>query len=51
MSTNSISVKDLRKTYKVPEREAGLKAAIKSLVARKTKDVHAVDGISFQIER
>ncbi|MBX3046393.1 MAG: ATP-binding cassette domain-containing protein [Anaerolineales bacterium] len=50
MSTNSITVKDLRKTYKVPEREAGLKAAIKSLVARKTKDVHAVDGISFQIE-
>ncbi|MCW5873525.1 MAG: ATP-binding cassette domain-containing protein [Anaerolineales bacterium] len=40
----------MRKTYKVPEREAGLKAAIKSLVARKTKDVHAVDGISFQIE-
>ncbi|HRN50379.1 MAG TPA: ATP-binding cassette domain-containing protein [Anaerolineales bacterium] len=50
MSSHSIVVKDLRKTYKVPEREAGLKAAIKSLVARKTKDVHAVDGISFHIE-
>lgn len=50
MSSHSIVVRDLRKTYKVPEREAGLKAAIKSLVARKTKDVHAVDGISFHIE-
>jgi ABC-2 type transport system ATP-binding protein len=40
---------DLRKTFVVPEREAGLKAAIRSLVRRETKEVHAVDGISFDI--
>ena len=33
----------------MPEREAGLKAATKSLVRRKTKEVRAVDGISFDI--
>src|SRR5262249_2532488 len=37
------------KTYKVPEREAGLKAATKSLVRRKHRDVRAVDGVSFDI--
>jgi len=44
-----VHVADLRKTFVVPEREAGLKAAIRSLVRRKTKEVHAVDGISFDI--
>jgi ABC-2 type transport system ATP-binding protein len=33
----------------VPEREAGLRAALKSLVRRRTRDVHAVDAISFDI--
>ncbi len=33
----------------VPEREAGLKAATKSLVRRKTREVRAIDGISFEI--
>src|SRR5439155_24588698 len=37
------------KTFKVPEREAGLKAAVRSLVRRKTRQVHAVDGVSFTI--
>jgi viologen exporter family transport system ATP-binding protein len=44
-----IRVADLRKTFKVPEREAGLKAAVRSLVRRKTRQVHAVDGVSFTI--
>jgi ABC-2 type transport system ATP-binding protein len=44
-----ISVHDLGKTYKVPEREGGLRAAIGSLVNRKTKDVVAVKDISFEI--
>jgi ABC-2 type transport system ATP-binding protein len=44
-----ISVHDLGKTYKVPEREGGLKAALSSLVNRKTKDVVAVKDISFEI--
>lgn len=46
----SISVHNLSKTYTVPEREAGLSAAIKSLVHRKTRDVKAVDEISFTVE-
>jgi ABC-2 type transport system ATP-binding protein len=45
-----ISVQDLGKTYKVPEREGGLKAALGSLVNRKTKDVNAVKDISFDIQ-
>ncbi|MCW5879004.1 MAG: ATP-binding cassette domain-containing protein [Anaerolineales bacterium] len=50
MSTNGIHVKDLTKVYRVPEREAGLKAAVVSLLQRKHKEVRAVDGITFDIE-
>jgi ABC-2 type transport system ATP-binding protein len=39
----------LAKVFRVPEREAGLRAAAKGLVRRKTRDVQAVDGISFEI--
>ncbi len=45
-----IQVNQLCKTFQVPEREEGLKAALRSLVRRRTKDVHAVQEISFQIE-
>ncbi|MFA9447071.1 ATP-binding cassette domain-containing protein [Egicoccus sp. AB-alg6-2] len=41
----------LGKTYKVPVREAGLKAAIKSLVRREHREVPAVSDLSFGIER
>jgi len=44
-----VLVDDLRKLFDVPEREAGLRAATKSLVRRKTREVRAVDGISFEI--
>jgi len=44
-----IQVKNLNKTYQVPEREAGLIASMKSLVKRKYKEVKAVDGITFEI--
>ncbi|MEX2160398.1 MAG: ATP-binding cassette domain-containing protein [Anaerolineales bacterium] len=40
----------MTKIYKVPEREAGVKAAVVSLFKRKFKDVRAVDGVSFEIE-
>jgi ABC-2 type transport system ATP-binding protein len=43
-------VSTLSRTFFVPEREAGLRAAIGSLVHRKTRAVHAVDAISFDIE-
>jgi ABC-2 type transport system ATP-binding protein len=46
----AIRVKDLRKTFFVPVREGGLRAAVKSLVRRETKPVTAVDGVSFEIE-
>ena len=45
-----IRVRDLRKVYEVPERESGLKAAATSLFRRKTREVVAVGGISFEIE-
>jgi ABC-2 type transport system ATP-binding protein len=43
-------VRGLGKTYKVPVREAGLLAALRSLVAREHRDVHAVADLSFSIE-
>jgi ABC-2 type transport system ATP-binding protein len=46
----AIHVADLRKTFFVPVREAGLRAAVTSLFSRKTKAVPAVDEISFDIE-
>ena len=48
-SKPAITVRDLRKTYVVPEREGGLKAALTSLVRRKTREVEAVKDISFDI--
>jgi ABC-2 type transport system ATP-binding protein len=45
-----IRVANLSKVFKVPEREAGLREAAKSLVRRRHRDVHAVEGISFEIE-
>ncbi len=45
-----VHVEGLTKVFRVPEREAGLRASMKSLVNRKWRDVRAVDGISFEIE-
>jgi ABC-2 type transport system ATP-binding protein len=45
----AVHVADLRKTFDVPEREGGLKAATKSLVRRRTREVKAVDGITFDV--
>jgi ABC-2 type transport system ATP-binding protein len=45
----TVHVAGLRKVFQVPVREAGLGAAIRSLVRRETRDVAAVDGISFDI--
>jgi ABC-2 type transport system ATP-binding protein len=46
----ALFVKDLKKVYRVPERAAGLRASIRSFFHRITKDVAAVDGISFSVE-
>ena len=44
-----ISVRGLRKHYKVHKRPPGLKAAFRSLFHRNYTTVKAVDGISFEI--
>jgi len=44
-----VHVSELTKIFKVPEREAGLRAAAKALFRRQTRAVCAVDAISFEI--
>ncbi len=46
-----VRLRNLHKTFIVPEREAGLQAAVKSLVHRRKVEVRAVDGISFDLAR
>jgi ABC-2 type transport system ATP-binding protein len=45
-----MQVSNLRKVYRVPVREAGVGAALRSMVKRETKDIVAVDDISFVVE-
>ena len=42
---------ELRKTFNVPVREAGVRAATKSLVRRETREVQAVDGDQLRRSR
>src|ERR687897_157320 len=46
----AITVTDLGKTHVVPEREGGVRAALGALVRRRTREVHAVAGVTFSIE-
>jgi ABC-2 type transport system ATP-binding protein len=50
LSDPVVHVNELTKIFKVPEREPGLRAAAKSLIRRQTREVHAVEAISFDIE-
>jgi ABC-2 type transport system ATP-binding protein len=45
-----IEVSDLQKVFRVPEREGGMRASVRSLFKRQWREVRAVDEISFQIE-
>jgi ABC-2 type transport system ATP-binding protein len=45
----SVVVANLRKIYRVPEREAGFGASLRSLTHRTYKEVRAVDGITFSV--
>ncbi len=45
----AIRIRDLRKTYVVTERESGVRAALRSLLRRRKKEIRAVDGISFDL--
>jgi ABC-2 type transport system ATP-binding protein len=49
MSELAVQVDRLEKVFSVPERDSGLRAAAKSLVRRRWREVRAVDGISFAI--
>jgi viologen exporter family transport system ATP-binding protein len=49
LSESVVHVSELTKVFKVPEREAGLRAAAKSLFHRETRDVRAVNAVSFEI--
>jgi ABC-2 type transport system ATP-binding protein len=44
-----IRLNQLSKTYQVPEREAGLRAALRSFFRRRNRQVKAVDRISFEV--
>ena len=46
----AVRATELRKTFVVPVREEGLRASMRSLVRRETRNVQAVDGITFEIE-
>jgi ABC-2 type transport system ATP-binding protein len=50
MPEPQIIVNQLAKTYRVPVREAGLRASMRSLVRRAYEDVAAVQDITFSIE-
>src|SRR5215470_18282539 len=46
----AIEARELCKTFLVPVREPGLRAALRSLVARRRREVVAVDRISFEVQ-
>lgn len=50
MSDPAILVHNLTKTYRVPERDAGMRAAVKSLFRRSYNDVPAVRAIDLAIQ-
>jgi len=50
MSEEQLVVRGLSKTYRIPERDAGLGAAVKSLFRRNYRDVPAVQEINFSVQ-
>ncbi len=47
--TDPVVVTDLRKVFKVPVRDSGVRASVRSLVRREHREVVAVDDISFSL--
>ena len=45
-----IEVEHLRKVYRIPQKDPGLRGAIKALVSPRHLDKVAVDGISFHVD-
>jgi ABC-2 type transport system ATP-binding protein len=48
-SSPVVSITHLQKTFYVPEREAGLRAATRNLFRRRNREVRAVDDITFHV--
>jgi ABC-2 type transport system ATP-binding protein len=46
----AVHLSEVRKSYVVTEREAGVRAALRSLLRRTKKEIPAVDGISFELQ-
>ncbi|MCK6455780.1 MAG: ATP-binding cassette domain-containing protein [Phycisphaerae bacterium] len=46
---SQIVVRELSKTFRVPERAGGLRAALRSLIRRTYREVRAVDRVSFSV--
>ena len=46
-----ILVRDLAKTYRVAERDPGVLGALSGLVRRRHRPIHALKGVSFELER
>jgi ABC-2 type transport system ATP-binding protein len=51
LESDAITVQELTKTFKVPEREAGFASALRSFVRRKYTAIQAVQQVSFRIGR
>ncbi len=51
MTDHAVVVDRLEKVFEVPERDPGLLAATKGLFKRKTREVRAVDAISFTVDQ
>jgi ABC-2 type transport system ATP-binding protein len=49
MTDPVIHLHELCKTYRVPERESGMDAALKSLFHRRMQEIQAVDGLTFDV--
>lgn len=49
MSDAAVEVEGLTKVFSVPERDAGLRQAARSLVRRSMREVRAVDAISVPL--
>ncbi len=47
----AIDVRNLSKIYRVFRKREGLRASIRSLFHREYEEIHAVDGIDFEVER
>jgi ABC-2 type transport system ATP-binding protein len=49
MTMPALAVEALSKTYQVPEREGGFRAAVRSFFIRRYRDVPAVQQVSFEV--